>query len=425
MFQSSVSKVTVGFRWLVGSLVFCLIFSVFQFNFLRTADPGFFRNHQLDSEQLVVLSMLNSTPSARSRMLGLIEPASGQTIEFTSELLANGKGLDLTANRIYDSQLGLQGRVFSSIHKIVRGHLQGYQKINSALVSAIFTVLTVWIAIEFGFLSGVAFCFTVVASPWLTAFARNLYWVIWTWYLPAMVIIYYGRMSFVTDGKVPLKLKVVFAYFIAVLLKCMCGYEYLSTILLASCVPLIYFDVKQGLRLNLIFQKMFVLGGAGVGAFLTVVMVHARVRADSFTMGLHMIASDVVRRTYPLGQGESLSLQGVPNQVSFADVIKPYFFQWNQASPFLARVPLSFSAVMFVFIVSAILLIGKGQPKSKGLGYSFLFSLFAPLSWFILAKGHSYHHTHMNFVLWHLPTALVGGVCLSYLVFPGKSLELK
>lgn len=35
--------------------------------------------------------------------------------------------------------------------------------------------------------------------------------------------------------------------------------------------------------------------------------------------------------------------------------------------------------------------------------YSFLYyvMLLAPMSWFVLAKSHSYVHTHMNFVLWY------------------------
>ena len=30
-------------------------------------------------------------------------------------------------------------------------------------------------------------------------------------------------------------------------------------------------------------------------------------------------------------------------------------------------------------------------------------ALAGPLSWHILAKGHSHHHHHMNYVLWYLP----------------------
>ena len=37
-------------------------------------------------------------------------------------------------------------------------------------------------------------------------------------------------------------------------------------------------------------------------------------------------------------------------------------------------------------------------------------SLAAPLSWFIIFKGHSYIHTHMNPIVWYMPFMLLGFV---------------
>lgn len=36
------------------------------------------------------------------------------------------------------------------------------------------------------------------------------------------------------------------------------------------------------------------------------------------------------------------------------------------------------------------------------------FSIFAPLSWFVIFKAHSYIHTHMSFLLWQMPFTLFG-----------------
>jgi len=44
------------------------------------------------------------------------------------------------------------------------------------------------------------------------------------------------------------------------------------------------------------------------------------------------------------------------------------------------------------------------------------FSALAPLSWFVLAKGHSYIHRHMNYVLWHMPFTLIGFVMCGFFV---------
>jgi hypothetical protein len=36
------------------------------------------------------------------------------------------------------------------------------------------------------------------------------------------------------------------------------------------------------------------------------------------------------------------------------------------------------------------------------------FSLLAPLSWFVLFKAHSFIHTHMDAIVWHMPFVLLG-----------------
>jgi len=35
-------------------------------------------------------------------------------------------------------------------------------------------------------------------------------------------------------------------------------------------------------------------------------------------------------------------------------------------------------------------------------------SILAPLSWFIIFKGHAYAHTHMDHIVWYMPFMLLG-----------------
>ena len=52
-----------------------------------------------------------------------------------------------------------------------------------------------------------------------------------------------------------------------------------------------------------------------------------------------------------------------------------------------------------LFIIYAIILSLKLNNHYR---YYILVSLIAPMSWFIIAKGHSSIHLHMNFVLWYI-----------------------
>ena len=60
--------------------------------------------------------------------------------------------------------------------------------------------------------------------------------------------------------------------------------------------------------------------------------------------------------------------------------------------------------------------------KLTSLSIAVWFSFLAPLSWMVIFKGHSYIHTHMNFITWHMPFTLLGfgllGAFLSMLVAP-------
>lgn len=44
------------------------------------------------------------------------------------------------------------------------------------------------------------------------------------------------------------------------------------------------------------------------------------------------------------------------------------------------------------------------------------FSILSPLSWFVLAKVHSYVHTHINHVLWSMPFILLSMAFSGYII---------
>jgi hypothetical protein len=52
--------------------------------------------------------------------------------------------------------------------------------------------------------------------------------------------------------------------------------------------------------------------------------------------------------------------------------------------------------------------LGPNRRKLQILALGFLASLAAPLSWFVLGKAHSFVHTHIDMVLWYVPTIPLG-----------------
>ena len=151
--------------------------------------------------------------------------------------LVNAKFFDENMNEYqkffideYVSQYGLQGKVFSTIAKIINYH--GWKKIE--LLLTVFLTASVLIAICY-FVSLkynciLSFCFYIVflLSPWIRNFSSNLYWVEFTWFSPMLLGLIVS--IFCINNK---KL-IIFGLFsfALIFIKSLCGYEYLSTIML-------------------------------------------------------------------------------------------------------------------------------------------------------------------------------------------------
>jgi hypothetical protein len=439
-------------RWFpAGFAVFALFFSVFQFNFLETADAFFFGVHQTDSERTVILAMLNAEAGLPRRALGLYHD---DKITVPAAYVAFRTKRPLTTDLSYKSQLGLQGHFFSLLHKVVNSrNLSSYQTINSLLLAAVLSLLAAGLAKEFGWLSGIGFCAAVVLSPWLVTVARNLFWAAWTWFLPALIVAYYSARAGRFEEWGAHQAKMLALLFIAILLKSLCGYDYLSTIVVTAFVPAVYFAIKNRRPSGDILRTVLAIGMTAVAAFLLALLLHAWARGDGLIEGFRGITADVQRRTYAFG-ADSLATQGVPPETTLASVILPYVFDWPPHAPALARIGMPvvvlvlglvilavamrrrmyglatgvgfaflltallrapFSFLMIAFLASAALLARRSESKAQALGFAFLVSILAPLSWCVLAKAHSFHHQHMNFVLWDVPTIYLGVVSIAYL----------
>lgn len=66
-------------------------------------------------------------------------------------------------------------------------------------------------------------------------------------------------------------------------------------------------------------------------------------------------------------------------------------------------------AVLSLMDEKIIWYLGRDRRKLQICALAFLASFPAPLSWFVLAKGHSFVHPPINFILWYVPTIPLGG----------------
>lgn len=149
---------------------------------------------------------------------------------------------DAAAFHPYTHQSGLQGWLFGRVNRLLRHWLpDGLARetalywLNSTLFYAaeLLVALAVWE--EFGPLAAALGFASVLLAPWLQRGMKDLYWCLWTWLLPVLaslllcrVTVRKGRTSGWCFGLVAL----------AVLIRCMCGFEFVSTFLILCEIPL-------------------------------------------------------------------------------------------------------------------------------------------------------------------------------------------
>jgi hypothetical protein len=194
--------------------------------------------------------------------------------------------------------------------------------------------------------------------------------------------------------------------------------------------PYIYHAMLEGWQLKLFLKKISVVATTAlVSVLLSTIILAYQISAvtGSFKKGLHHIfIYSVGKRThgnpndYPQVYVESLNADtfGVVNRY-----LKGIIFDFNNlfyTSSHLLKV--EYITVIVLFLVSSCLIylskywvekfffrkISQNRRKLTALSITTWFSFLAPLSWIVIFKGHSYIHTHMNYITWHMPFTFFG-----------------
>lgn len=315
----------------------------------------------------------------------------------------DGKLLESGLAMSYTSQFGLQGKFF---HMIAR--LLGGQKsipilfLLAALTTALTLVtLSFLLQIKFGFLyAGISYVVFFV-SPWVVNFARSLYWVEFTWFIPMII----GLFCSIRPKHRRRRIACYVAACISIMVKSLCGYEYLSSVMLGLIAfPLVEFliafidrDVKKAKEY---FRINFFFGVSALMGFFFAVCLHAVLRGEgNLAAGIvSIIQNDVLRRT----NGGSLNdfdvvLWDSLNASYWETLCKYFHFSTEiiagvtgELFPALCCIP-----ILLFFLDSRIGKLDKRLPILYGVFFC------VSVSWFVLAKAHSYIHTHLSYVLWY------------------------
>lgn len=305
----------------------------------------------------------------------------------------------------YRSHFGLQGTVFfviDLIDPLPRNWRVGFYHFLASLFTA---GVLVWIADilrrRFGWPAFYGFLIPIAIEPMFPALAPSLYWVVATWFVPMAI-----AMHLADEDNPRRRFCLIAALFVAFLVKSLCGYEFVPTVIVAAAVGCMLGIKERPDRLARMLSNAAWTVSAGVAGFVVAILAHA-VKEGGFAV--------IVQRAALRISGDSPSLQDeliVGKYVSLQSVVFRYF-EGNDVT--LVK---NFGIPLGLFVLCAILslmdkkiiwYLGDDRRKLHICALAFLASLAAPLSWIVLAKGHSFVHPHISFILWYLPTIPLAG----------------
>lgn len=315
----------------------------------------------------------------------------------------NGKEVPYGVVIPYESQYGLQGRIFQHLSEYIDDldTLRLYCALGTAFVLLCIVYL---IQRKYNCLFAGIYYVVFLLSPWVVNFANNMYWVEFTWFVSMLAGLW---CSMKTDSK-KRRRGCYCLIFLSILIKSLCGYEYITTVMLGA-ISFLLIDLlislyhKDKAKSQLIFRTVFWCGIVALLGFVAAICIHAPIKSGgSIVEGIRMIIQkDVLRRTY----GADLnSLENLSDPEQYAliasawETLCKYFH-------FKTEVITGIGGNLFplLCLLPAVLLIRDVRRKCLDVREAAWYVVFfvTSVSWFVLAKSHSYVHTHMNFVLWY------------------------
>lgn len=425
----------------VLSVFFVVLFLNFSINVFRTLKEDSFHNFDLFSESLVYGKIARSLKSGVMSEGGFTgnnhseEKIVGKILNrtYTEQLSYLLEETETPGNYFaYTSQSGGQAIFYSLVCKVspldARMNFRLVKLINAFLITLVLSLFGGWVYRNFGTVTTFTLLVLLVASPWLLKFGHSLWWSLWAFYLPFIVMLLMLEKRFTrTNGSSPSDATILLALYIAVFIKCFFnGFEFITSTLLALMCPVLYYFVaarKTFIDFIIFSFKVAVVSVLAVLSEMLVMLVQFKIYAGSFAAGVqHILFSYSKRTDYDPGD-PTLS------DVSLSTVLKWYFggdiFESNGWG---LNVPVYFWILITLVIAGAIvyyLLAKKGcEPtymnRAKALLASILFSILSPLSWFIIFKQHSVGHTHLDYIVWYMPFLLLGFVALGQLITYGN-----
>ena len=268
--------------------------------------------------------------------------------------------------------------------------------LNAFVISLFF----LWVFLEFNSKMILTFIIPVLFfQDWVTVYGKSVYWHIWSWYAPLVFNLYFLKrfsQANVHDSAPRHYLILASVNFILIYIKCLMGYEFISTLLFMSAMPFVYYSFKLH-RTTILKVGLFTLSVGTLGFFFAMATHYSYLSWEGYD-AKEILKAIILKRTHAQDLSVIPEIYHASLKANVFIVLGRYLFLGgiNQASLLLV----SLAAFMYSLRYN----IFKRDRKYLSVFVTAIVSLLGPISWYTIAKGHSHIHVLLNYVLWYLPT---------------------
>lgn len=418
-----------------------VLFFTFQFNTFNTVNDKWFQTYDLGSEALVIGRLVNSRENgllSSGGRLGVYQELSGERNELQSLLYL--KKIKGGVYKAYTSSIGFQGFFFSLVDNLLDKfkiidldkRVDFFHAITSLLLAFSLSFIILLLSFEIGFIPVLLVLGTIIFSQWLVLGAKNLYWMTGLLFIP-MLLVWATHKYEEIYNKFYIKLTLLLVI-VSLFVKLSAGYEYVSTILLSTLVPIIYFTIKNEWPIKKFLKRFVLIGIAGLFGFFitffTQIILTSLATNTTITKELSHKIDHAKSRMYA---EKNLFIQprwNEASQSSYSEVLDMYWkseaINFNKLYNWKFFTKVTYGDFILIFLIfSALALISKDYSTNIELNRRKLialiaatwFSVLVTISWYILAKVHSYVHVFLNNILWHIPFMIFGFSLVCFIVY--------
>ena len=261
-------------------LAFVLMYLSFGHNIFHAVNPDKFYSTGSVSDALVIGRIVQSREhgvfSEQGRM-GRFLGLEGDMHYNQTRLLAG----EITGGVYtpYDSQVGVQGMLFSGIDGLVsrlginaESRLAIYHSFIAIMFSLVLTGLLFMMYEDIGLTAVSLILVSILFSRWQVYYSKSMYWSLPTMFLPMFLVFLACKLE--SNGRRISIFLVSSCVMLSVTLDALMGYEYITTVMLATIAPLVYFTWRDDWGKERLIRRTLMIGTFALAGFLIALVLH-------------------------------------------------------------------------------------------------------------------------------------------------------